>query len=145
MADIAAPPPTYDIDTETLIIGGGACGMVAALAAHEAGQEVLVIEADAVASGSTALSAGLIPAAGTALQKAAGITDTAAQFATDIQGKAKGQNAQDLVDAMAKGAAPRLTGSATPTGYRFRWLRILTIPVIPIGGCMGCLHAQVRS
>ncbi len=37
--------------------------MVAAIAAQEAGQEVLLVEAGAVPSGSTALSAGLIPAA----------------------------------------------------------------------------------
>lgn len=106
MADIAAPPSSYDIETETLIIGAGACGMVAALAATEAGQEVLVIEADAVPSGSTALSAGLIPAAGTALQCAAGIADSPAQFAADIQAKAKGENDPALVKALAQGAAP---------------------------------------
>ena len=89
MADIAAPPDAFDIDTETLIVGAGACGMVAALAAYEAGQDVLVIEADAVPSGSTALSAGLIPAAGTRMQAAAGIEDSAAQFATDIQGNGR--------------------------------------------------------
>ena len=119
MADIAPPPPAYDIETETLIIGGGACGMVAALAAHEAGQEVLVIEADAVATGSTALSAGLIPAAGTALQVAAGITDSPAQFATDIQAKAKGQNEQALVDAMATGAGPAIDWLNTTHGLPF--------------------------
>ena len=106
MADIAPPPARYDIITETVIIGAGACGMVAALAATEAGQEVLVIEADAVPSGSTALSAGLIPAAGTAQQRAAGIADSPAQFAADIQAKAKHENDPALVDALAQGAAP---------------------------------------
>lgn len=104
---VTAPPPaSFDIETQTLIIGGGACGMVAALAAQEAGQEVLVIEADAVATGSTALSAGLIPAAGTALQREAGIEDDATLFAADIQAKAKGENPGDLVQALASGAAP---------------------------------------
>lgn len=105
-ADIAASPPGFDIETGTLIVGGGACGMVAALAAHEAGQEVLVIEADAIATGSTALSAGLIPAAGTRLQRVAGVADSAALFARDIQAKAKGENPDDLVQALAKGSAP---------------------------------------
>ena len=108
MADIAPPPSAYDIQTGTLIIGAGACGMVAALAAVEAGQEVLVIEADAVATGSTALSAGLIPAAGTAAQRAAGIDDSAAQFSADIQAKAKGQNDPALVQALAEGAGPAI-------------------------------------
>ena len=45
---VLAPPDSFDIDVETLIVGGGAAGMVASLAAHEAGQHVLVVEADAV-------------------------------------------------------------------------------------------------
>jgi len=56
-----ALPHGYDIDTGTLIIGAGACGLVAALAGTESGQDVLLIEADPIPSGSTALSAGLIP------------------------------------------------------------------------------------
>ena len=61
------PPPVggFDFDVPILIIGAGACGLVAALSTTEHGGEVLVVEADAVPSGSTALSAGLIPAAGT--------------------------------------------------------------------------------
>jgi fumarate reductase flavoprotein subunit len=53
---------------------------------------LLVVEADAVPSGSTALSAGLIPAAGTRFQREAGIEDDATHFAADIQRKAKGEN-----------------------------------------------------
>ena len=103
--DVCPPPAAYDIDCETLIIGAGACGMVAALSAQEQGQQVLVIEADAAPSGSTALSAGLIPAAGTAIQRAAGIEDTAALFAADIQAKAKGENDQALVEQIARNSA----------------------------------------
>jgi fumarate reductase flavoprotein subunit len=82
--------------------------MVAALAATEAGQDVLVIEADAVPSGSTALSAGLIPAAGTDLQRAAGISDDATMFASDIQRKAQSENDPDLVTALAAGSGPAI-------------------------------------
>ena len=56
-------------------------------------------------SGSTALSAGLIPAANTRLQRAAGIEDSAEQFATDIQNKAHNENSQALVGALASGSA----------------------------------------
>jgi fumarate reductase flavoprotein subunit len=102
--DVASAPPTFDLEVETLIIGAGACGMVAALAAHEAGQEVLLIEADAVPSGSTALSAGLIPAAGTRFQAEAGIEDNAVFFGKDIQAKAHDENDPDLVKAMSETA-----------------------------------------
>lgn len=101
MNRVLPPPEAFDFEVETLIIGAGAGGLVAALAARESGQEVMLIEADAVPSGSTALSAGLIPAAGTRCQAAAGIKDSPALFAEDIQNKAHGENDPALVDAMA--------------------------------------------
>ena len=115
LAPDVAPPPAggFDVEVETLIVGAGACGLVAALAAHEAGQSVCVIEADALPAGSTALSAGLIPAAGTALQRAAGIDDSPVRFAADIQRKAHGENAPALVSALAEGAAPVIDWLAT--------------------------------
>lgn len=120
MTEVAAPLETYDLDCETLIVGAGACGLVAALAAKDAGQDVLVIEADAVPSGSTALSAGLIPAAGTQIQLAAGINgDSAEIFAGDIQAKAKGENRQSLVDALAQGAGPAVDWLAARFGLPF--------------------------
>ncbi len=105
-AKVSSPPDDgFDIETSTLIIGAGACGLVAALAAVHNGQSVVVVEADAVPSGSTALSAGLIPAANTRLQRAVGIEDSVEQFATDIQNKAHNQNSPLLVEALAGGSA----------------------------------------
>lgn len=117
--EVLPPPESYDISCETLIVGAGACGLVAALSAHEAGQQVLVIEADAVPSGSTALSAGLIPAAGTRCQSLAGIEDSAELFAQDIQAKAKGENDQALVDLMADNAAGVIDWLADTHGLPF--------------------------
>jgi fumarate reductase flavoprotein subunit len=78
----------FEASADVLIVGAGAAGLVAALAAHEAGAEVVVVERDMVPSGSTALSAGLIPAAGTRFQRQAGIEDTPELFARDILEKA---------------------------------------------------------
>lgn len=117
--DVTAPLAAYDIDVETLIIGAGAAGMIAALAAHEAGQDVLLVEADALPSGSTALSAGLIPAAGTRFQTAAGIMDDPATFARDIQHKAKDENEQALVDTLATRVGPVIEWLADTHGLPF--------------------------
>lgn len=116
---VATPLLAYDIDVETLIIGAGACGMIAALAAHEAGQDVLLIEADALPSGSTALSAGLIPAANTRFQRDAGITDTTDRFAKDIQAKAHDENDPALVNALATHSAPVIEWLAVCHGLPF--------------------------
>ncbi len=86
------PTPSHHLDgCDVLIVGSGAAGLVAALRAREAGARVLVLERDALPRGSTALSAGLIPAAGTRAQRAAGIADSAAQFAIDISAKSDGE------------------------------------------------------
>jgi len=108
MAVRATPKGGFDLSVPVLIVGAGACGLTAALSVMDAGGLPLVVEAEAAPSGSTALSAGLIPAAGTAIQKAAGIDDSAALFARDIQAKAKGENPQALVDLLAKNAAPTI-------------------------------------
>lgn len=72
------------------VIGAGATGLCAALAAADAGVEVLVIERDGTPLGSTAMSTGLIPASGTPEQAAAGISDSPEIFANDITRKTKG-------------------------------------------------------
>lgn len=118
-ARTAPPPAHFDIECETLILGAGACGLVAALSAQEADQQVLVIEADAAPRGSTALSAGLIPAAGTSMQRRAGIDDTATLFANDIQAKAKGENEQGVVDLLAQNSADVIDWLADAHGLPF--------------------------
>jgi fumarate reductase flavoprotein subunit len=94
----------FAAETPLLIIGAGAAGLCAALAAKEAGVDAVLIERDAVPAGSTALSAGLIPAAGTRFQRAKGIADSPQLFAADIQRKAKGEADAAVVDAVAHGA-----------------------------------------
>lgn len=105
MSVLPTPSGEADLEVETLIIGAGCAGLVAALAAHKTGQDVLVLERDAVPSGSTALSAGLIPATGTPQQQAAGIADTPEAFASDIMKKANGEPDPELVKALTEGSA----------------------------------------
>jgi fumarate reductase flavoprotein subunit len=97
---------SFDAQVPLLIIGAGAAGLCAALAAREAGVEPLVIERDAQPAGSTSLSAGLIPAADTRFQRARGIADNAELFAADIQRKADCENDAAVVAAVAEGAGP---------------------------------------
>jgi fumarate reductase flavoprotein subunit len=97
---------TFDARVPLLIVGAGAAGLCAALAAREAGVEPLVVERDALPLGSTSLSAGLIPAAGTRFQHAKGIADSPQLFAADIQSKAKNQNDAAVVTVVAEGAGP---------------------------------------
>src|ERR671911_2399021 len=68
-----------------IVVGAGACGMVAALATAKRGAKVLVLEKGTGIAGNTARSTGLIPAAGTRFQREAGIFDDSSRLmAEDI-------------------------------------------------------------
>ena len=70
-------------------------------------------------AGSTALSAGLIPAAATRFQRAKGIVDSPQLFAADIQRKAKGEADVAVVDAVAHGAGVLVEWLADRYGLPF--------------------------
>jgi succinate dehydrogenase/fumarate reductase flavoprotein subunit len=73
----AAQIKSWDVTTDVLVSGSGASGICAALAAREAGAQVLVIETLAEFGGASALSAGVIYAGGgTALQRALSVEDS---------------------------------------------------------------------
>ncbi|MSO99076.1 MAG: FAD-dependent oxidoreductase [Rhodospirillaceae bacterium] len=89
-----------------LIIGGGGCGLTAALSAKQAGAEVLVLERDHTALGTTAMSTGLIPGPGSRFQKAKGIDDTPEMFAADVMAKTKGATDPDMALHLSREGAP---------------------------------------
>jgi fumarate reductase flavoprotein subunit len=111
-----------------VIVGAGACGLTAALAARDAGAEVLVLERDASPSGSTALSSGFIPAAGTRYQRTAGIDDSPERFAADIQRKNHGAADPRIVETVARTIGPTLEWLDDEHGLRFDVLRGFTYP-----------------
>ncbi len=119
MSRVEVSDRTFAISVPVLIVGAGAAGLVAALAAKEAGAEVLVLERDALPRGSTALSAGLVPAAGTRWQREAGIADTPEAFAADIMAKAHGEPDSALVATVTEAVGPALEWLGTAHGLPF--------------------------
>ncbi len=111
-----------ELEVPVVIVGAGACGLVAAIALRDAGIDCVVLERDAEPSGSSALSSGFIPAAGTAAQRAAGIDDSVALFESDIASKARGTAARRLVHAYAKAAGPALDQLQSAHGIVFEVL-----------------------
>ena len=72
----------YDIDV--LVIGAGACGLSAAIAAHDAGASVAIVEKRERPGGNSSLSTGSVPGAGSRFQRAAGIVDSPDQMVRDL-------------------------------------------------------------
>jgi hypothetical protein len=63
-------------DYDVVVIGSGVAGLAAAIEASRAGCSVLLVESQGQLGGSSALSGGIIMAAGTSLQRRAGIEDS---------------------------------------------------------------------
>jgi len=97
----------YDVEVPVLIIGAGATGLCAALAADKTSQ-VLVLEADARPYGSTGMSYGGICAAGSELQAAVGVEDDPQLLFEDIMRATKNQTDPDLARTLAFESAPAM-------------------------------------
>ena len=105
MSILPAREARFDWTVPVAVIGAGGCGLCAGLAARQAGSEVLVLERDAAPMGTTGMSTGLIPGAGTRMQKEKGIEDSPELFAADVLAKTRQQTDPDVVLALARESA----------------------------------------
>lgn len=102
------PEGGFEAHVPLLVVGGGACGLTAALAAHDAGAEVLVLEAAPTCHGSSGMSLGALCAAGTREQAAHGVADDAENFFADIMTKTHGRADPVLARLVAERSGPAL-------------------------------------
>lgn len=117
-----------------VVIGGGGTGLCAALAVRDAGLDVLVLERDSTPLGSTAMSTGLIPAAGTPEQAAEGIDDSPERFLDDVLRKTKGKTDAAVARRLAEESAETVA-----------WLRDShDVPLTLVGGFLYPGHSARR-
>ena len=109
MAEIEPPAETgWRERWPLVVVGAGACGLVAGLAAARRGVRVVILEKGAEVAGNTARSTGLIPAAGSRLQRQAGVLDDSPELlARDILAKNHDQSDPALTRVLCD-AAPGL-------------------------------------
>jgi fumarate reductase flavoprotein subunit len=86
------------VSAEVVVCGTGLAGHCAALAAADAGAEVLLLEKTAEAGGSSVMAAGSFAFAGTDLQRAAGFDDTPEKLRADLLKAGGHRNDPALVD-----------------------------------------------
>jgi len=99
---------SFNNSVPLVIVGGGACGLTAALSAREQGIDVVVIEKDITPHGTISMSQGTVCAAGTKAQKMLGIDDSPEKFYLDVIKKVKGKTDKDLVRLITNEAAPMI-------------------------------------
>ncbi len=96
----------WDVATDVLVAGAGGTGLVAALAACENPDlTVTVLEKAPEPGGNTALSTGMIPAAGTRLQAEKGIAETPEEMVRDVLEKNRHEADEEMVRHLARESA----------------------------------------
>ncbi len=90
---------------DVVVIGGGGAGLTSAIAAYEKGASVILIEKTDLLGGNTNYATGGINAAGTKIQKAAGIEDSPELFYEDTMKGGKNRNNKELVKILTKNSA----------------------------------------
>ena len=104
---------------DVLVVGGGGAGLAATVAAACRGLRTLLIEKGAELGGSTRLSVGSFSAAGTRLQRGAGLTDDVDAFRADMDA---------FVGSLAARDNPTLrTMLAAEAGVTLGWLEDLGV------------------
>lgn len=94
-----------ETDVDVVVVGAGGGGLAAALAVADAGKSVVVLEKLDRAGGNTALSTGSIPAAGSRLQREAGVEDSADRMVADLLRQSGPHEAEDLTRRLSETSA----------------------------------------
>ncbi|NTU78845.1 MAG: FAD-dependent oxidoreductase [Chloroflexales bacterium] len=114
--------------TDVVVVGGGGCGLTAALAAAEGGAEVLLLEKQGRPWSNTARSGGMIPAAGTRFQRDAGIVDRPEDFAADILRKNGHSSDPELTLRLARASAELVEWLVDTVGARLALINDFKYP-----------------
>ena len=105
-------------DVDVLVVGAGACGLAAAITAHDAGVDVAIIEKLDRPGGNSALSTGSVPAAGTRFQREAGIEDSTERFVEDLIRKGGPTDCPDLLRRLVETSAETVEWLVDSVGAR---------------------------
>ena len=126
-------------ELDLLVVGAGACGLAGAIAAHDAGLSVAIVEKLERPGGNSALSTGSVPAAGSRFQRAAGIADDPARMVEDLMCIAGETDDPALVRRLAEVSASTVEWMVDVVGARLQ----LVTAYRHIGHSVPRLHAPV--
>ena len=128
-----------NFDVDVLVIGAGACGLAAAIAAHDSGMSVAIVEKRERPGGNSSLSTGSVPAANSRFQREAGLVDSPEKMVADLMAIAKETDDLALVRRMAEVSAETVEWLVDTVGAQI----VLITAYKHIGHSIQRLHAPV--
>lgn len=137
---------------DVAILGAGAAGMFVALAAQARGLTVVLIDPQPHVANNFSISGGLFPAAGSALQEAAGISDSPQAWLEDLRQFAPGMVNENIAHAVAHALPVAIDFLVQGCGAPLHFLPDMVAPghtqlrfhcVVPASGA--ALHAWFRQ
>jgi fumarate reductase flavoprotein subunit len=138
IADDATP---WHVHADLAVVGGSGGGLLAAIAAAGPGCRVILVERTKELGGNLARGAGMVPAAGTRLQRAAGIEDTPEAFANDVLAQNRHQSDPERTGTLCREAAPMIEWLADRNVTHFEFVPRLA----PRGHAAPRMHVHARG
>jgi succinate dehydrogenase/fumarate reductase flavoprotein subunit len=112
----------YQLEVDVLVIGTGGAGMTAALAAHDAGAKVAIIEKSPKVGGTTAVSGGVLWVPNNHHMPEVNIADSRAEALTYTRRLADGRSDDRLIETFLDTAPAVIRYLEEKTGLRFKAL-----------------------
>src|SRR5687767_11428302 len=98
MMDLFKKRRRWDIEADVVVIGTGGAGLTAALAAHDAGAKVVVLEKASTVGGATAVSGGVVWVPNNHHMAGVGIADSRDEALTYTRRLADGRSDDKLIE-----------------------------------------------
>lgn len=121
------------LNTDVVIVGAGGGGLSAAIEAHDAGANVIIVEKMPFVGGNTARATGGINAAGSVFQKRDGIVDSPELHYQDAMKGGENKNDPELLKFMTEHAADAID-----------WLTTLGADVSEVGAAGGASAKRIH-
>ena len=109
-------------ETDVVVVGTGGAGLTAALAAHEAGARVVVLEKSTLVGGTTAVSGGVIWVPDNRSMKAQGLADSRAEAVEYMLRIADGRSTRELTERYLDASLAMVEFVEAATDIRFQAL-----------------------
>jgi flavocytochrome c len=108
MTKLTKVTPIWDYEADIIVVGYGGSGAAAAIESYDSGSNVIIIEKESLAGGTTSMSGGMIVGAGTSVQKARHVSDSPEEMYKYFKATGQGLENPDLMRVLCDKSAANI-------------------------------------